>query len=225
MGRERKSTDRDLSEPPLNLSDWSLSPLDESYRSYEARIVKADGPNQTTLILKAPDSETEQRFLIDTARHVLLKVESFDGNKLTSTLTLSDFVQLAGSWWARRVTTTDSKQQKTAETTLEIKSLAANKYSERIATELKAKSRVQFLRLPLPKLSDARQHVADGSAGFDDRIVMMLHDAWLQQWDDMLGQLDAIEKSAVDKPGVHWIRPMILQTIRRNEEARQALAR
>lgn len=221
LGRERKSTDRDLSVTLLNLSDWSLSPLDEGYRRYEARVVKADAPNQTMLILKAPDSESEQRFLIDTARHVLLKIESFDGGKLTSTVTYSDFVEVAGSWWARGVTTTDSKQRKTAETTLDIKSLPAGKYAERIAAELNAKSRVLFLRLPLPKLNDARQHVADGSAGFDDRIVMMLHDARLQQWDDMLGQLDAIEKSAVDKPGVRWIRPMILQTIRRNDEARR----
>ena len=221
LGRVRKSIDRDLSTPPLDLSDWSLSPLDETYRSYEAQIVRAGAPNQTTLILKAPSSESEQRFLIDTARHVLLKVESFDTGKLASTVTYSDFVEVAGSWWARRVTTTNSKQQKTAETTLDIKSLSAGKYAERIAAESKAKARVQFLNLPLPKLNDAQQRVADGSAGFDDRIVMMLHDASLQQWDQMLGQLDAIEQAAVDKPGVRWIRPMILQTIRRNDEARQ----
>ncbi len=109
----------------------------------------------------------------------------------------------------------------TAETTLEIKSLATDKFGQRIAAELKAKSRVQFLHLPLPKLSDARPRHGRRMAGFDDWIVMMLHDAWLHEWDDMLGQLDAIEKSAVDKPGVRWIRPMILQTIRRNDEARK----
>ncbi len=226
LGRVRKSIDRDLSAPPLDLSDWSLSPLDVAYRAYQAHVVKADAPNQVVLVLRVKGSDAEQRFLIDTKRHVLLKIETVNKKEMTSTVSFTDFVEIAGSWWARRVTTTDSKQRKIGETSLDIKSLAADKYNARMATELTAKDRVQFLHLPLVRFKDAQQHVADGSASFDDRIVMMLHDAYLQQWDAMLSQLDAIEKAAagnpgVAKPGVHWIRPMILQTIRRNDESRQ----
>ena len=196
LGRTRKSVDRDLATPPLELSDWSLSQLDEAYRGYEAHVVKADAPDRAVLVLTIKNnSDFEQRFTIDTARHVLVKIETLDKGKVTSTTSFTDFVEIAGSWWARKVTTVDAKERKTGETTLDIKALAADKFSERIDAELAAKPRVQFVQLPLPKLKDARQRVADGSAGFDDRIVMMLYDASLQQWDELLKQLDAVEKA------------------------------
>ncbi|HEV3417772.1 MAG TPA: VIT domain-containing protein, partial [Pirellulales bacterium] len=223
LGRTRKSVERDLTDLPLALSDWSISPLNEAYRGYEAKVAKADAQDQVTLILNTKGSQFEQRFLIDTARHVLLKNETFDQGKLTGSVEFTEFNEVAGSWWARRVTTIDSKRRKTAETNLEVVALAPAKYAERIDAELAAKLQVQFLRLPFAKLKDARQRVADGSAGFDDRIVMMLHDASLQQWDELLKQLEAVEKAAVDKPGVRWLRTIVLQTIRRNEEDRQRL--
>ncbi len=43
--------------------------------------------------------------------------------------------------------------------------------------ELAAKAIVQFVHLPFVKLKVARQKVADGSAGFDDRLAMILHNA------------------------------------------------
>ena len=169
------------------------------------------------------NSDFEQRFTIDTARHVLVQIETLDKGKVTSTTTFTDFVQLAGGWWARKITTIDAKERKTGETKLDIAALAADKFSARIDTELAAKPHMQFLQVPLPKLKDARQRVADGSAGIDDRIVMMLYDASLQQWDELLKQLAAIEKAAADKPGTRWLRPILLATMRRNEEARQRL--
>ena len=223
LGRTRKSIDRDLSTPQLSLSDLSLSPLDEAYRNYEARVVKADAPDQAVLVLKPKNSDYELRLTIDTTRHVLLKMESFEKGKVTSTTAYSDFVQIAGTWWARHTEVTDAKGRKIGETKLDITALAPAKYAERIDAELTAKPRVQFLHVPLPKFNDAQQRVADGSAGFDDRVVMMLHDAALQQWDELLKQLDAIEKAAADKPGIPWLRTILLTTIRRNEEARQRL--
>ena len=44
----------------------------------------------------------------------------------------------------------------------------------------------QFLHLPGPTFKVARQHVADGSADFDDRITMMLYNCLIQQWDEVL---------------------------------------
>src|SRR5260221_10869789 len=99
LGRTRKSIDRDLSTPQFCLSDLSLSPLDEAYRNYEARVAKADAPDESVLILKPKNSDYELRLTIDSSRHVLLKMESFEKDKLTGTTTYSDFAQIAGTWW------------------------------------------------------------------------------------------------------------------------------
>ena len=148
LGRSRASAAQELKTPPLGLGDWSLTLLDEGYPGYEAKIEKTDQPNQVVLILTAPKSEDNEplqiepaaagdernefrstgasgaRLTIDTARHVLLKVENFDHGKLTSSSTYSDFVELGGSWWARRMTSFDDKARKTAETTLDVQLLA-----------------------------------------------------------------------------------------------------
>jgi Flp pilus assembly protein TadD len=80
---------------------------------------------------------------------------------------------------------------------------------------------VQFVRLPFVTLKVARQKVADGSAGFDDRLAMILNNANLQQWDELWKHVDAAEQLAADKPGVRWLRTILLATVRRNDEARQ----
>jgi autotransporter-associated beta strand protein len=222
LGRTRKSCPGDLKTPPLGLGDYSLAPLHDTYRSYKAKV-EAAGDNQARLVLTQKGSRVEQRFLIDTARHVLLKIESVDDGKVTSTTTFSDFVEIGRSWWARSIVTVDAKRRTTSETKLEITSLGKDKYDARIKAEIAAKPQAAFLHLPGPALKVAQQHVADGSAGFDDRITMMLYNCLLQQWDEVLKQLDAAEKLAADKPGVRWIRTVVLQTMRRNDETRQRL--
>jgi hypothetical protein len=222
LGRSRKAYSGDLKTPPFDLADSSLSPLHEAFRNYRATIAPA-GENKSTLILKPKGSKTEIHFLIDTARHVVLKQESIEDGKVVSTTTFSEFVELGGSWWARTVTTADGKGRKTSETKLEISSLAQEKYRARVNDELAAKPHVQFLRLPGPTLKVARQHVANGTASFEDFITMMLYNSLIQQWDELLKQLEAAERLTVDKPGVQWIRTVILQSIRRNNEARLRL--
>ncbi len=222
LGRARPSVERDLATPPLALNDWSLSPLNETYHTSIARVEKA-GEHQAKLILSTAGSPFEQRFTIDTDKHVVVRLESFNDGKLTGAISYSDFVEAAGSWWATRSVTTDDKQRKTATTTYDVKELAKDKYDEQMKVELSLLQKVQILRQPVPRLKDARQRVADGSATFDDRVVMVLYNCQLQQWDEVLKQLDAAEKLAADKPGVRWLRTMVEIVRRRNEEARGRL--
>ena len=180
------------------------------------------------LVLEQKDAKDAKgrrvaEFTIDSAKHVLVKLEWFADGKPTSTTMFGEFAEVAGSWWPKKSTTTDAKGRKTSETTFEIQSLGKDQYSQRIAAELAAKPKVQFLRLPFVKLKVARQKVADGSAGFDDRLTMIMNNAQLQQWDEMWKQVDAAEKLTADTPGVRWLRTILLATIRRNEEARQRL--
>jgi predicted Zn-dependent protease len=222
LGRARKSVSGDLKTPPLDLADYSMSPLHRAMRHWDANVEPA-GENQTRLILNARGSKSQQRFLIDTSRHVLLKSEQLEGGKVTSSTTFEDFVEVAGSWWARRVTTIDEKVRTTSQTRLKITPVETELYHVRVSSELAAKPQVQLLHLPGPTLEVARQHAMNGSADFTDRVALILYNCNVQQWDEVFKQVEAAEKLAKEKPGVRWLRTMILQTARRNDEARKRL--
>ena len=223
LGRTRKSIDRDLKTPPLELADYSLSAIHQQYGNNSKAKVEPAGENQVKLTITFNNSTGERRLLIDTARHVVLNEETYSDGKLIGTTAYSDFVEVGGSWWARDVLGTNDKGQKTSEFKLDVKLMAPDAYAGRIKEELAAKPQVQFLQVPGVSLKTARQRVADGSAGFDDRITMILEACLLQQWDELFPQLEAAEKLAADKPGVRWVRTVILTAIRRNEEARKRL--
>ena len=222
LGRNRASVASELKSPPLGLADFSLSPLFQTYFWYTAQI-EPDGDNRVKLVLTNKNDTSQVRFTIDTARHVVLNRTTHSEGKLVDQTTYSDFVEAAGSWWATKIVTTDEQGRPTSETRLEIDVFTKEKYVERIAVELAAKPTVQFIHYPTVPLRAARETVVDGSAKFDDRLTMVLYNAQLQQWDEMWKHVDSIETLAVDKPGIRWVRTILLATIRRNEEAMQRL--
>lgn len=222
LGRRRAAVDADRQHPPLGLSDFSLTALHETYYHYSAKLEPA-GENRTWLILRHESSQSLERFLIDTARHVVLEREYHHANKKLSTTKFDDFLEIDGRWWARKVTQHDDRNRLTSQTVMTLEPLTAEQFQQRMNVELTPLPTVQFVTLPTLTLKKARQDVADGRAGFDAHLRMAIHFASLQQWDDMLKHVSAIEAQAVDKPGVRWLRPLIYAAIRRNEEARQAL--
>ncbi|MDB5385309.1 MAG: Vault protein inter-alpha-trypsin, partial [Planctomycetaceae bacterium] len=219
LGRVRPTQKTDFLALPLGLYDSSLTALHESMPNYRARVQPA-GENLVKLILTIPNSTFEQHFTIDTAKHVLVKQEAFDEGKLTGTTAYSDFVQIAGSWWARKSLITDAKGQKIGENNWDVQARTQGQYQQLLDVELSAMPRVQLIHLPFVKLKTARQKATDGSAGFDDQLRMIMHTASLQQWDDLLKHVTAIEKLQLNKPGVRWLRPLIYAAIRRNNEGR-----
>ncbi|MEI8020033.1 MAG: hypothetical protein WCH39_17650, partial [Schlesneria sp.] len=223
LGRYRASVPYELKSPPLGLADFSLSPLFQGYFWYTPQI-EPDGNNRATLVLTHKNDTTQIRFTIDTARHVVLSRSTHTEGHLVDQTTYSEFVEAAGSWWATNIVTSDAQGRTTSETRLEIDVLTKAKYAERMAAELAAKPTVQFIHYPTVPLRVARQKVADGSATFDDRLTMVLQNAQSQQWDEMWKHVDAIEKLAADKPGIRWLRTILLGAIRRNEEAIQGIA-
>ena len=55
-----------------------MSPLDLAYAGYSVQL-KPEGEHRTLLVLKHPSSpHNEIRILVDTARHVILKIENAD---------------------------------------------------------------------------------------------------------------------------------------------------
>lgn len=221
LGQQRTATDTDRSQPPLGLNDFSLTPLHHTYHHYAASLQPA-GENQTWLVLDHKDSKGTDRWLIDTARHVLRRRESLSDGKRVLTVVFDDFVEIEGRWWARKVTQTDDRDRVVSQTEYTLQALSAEQFQQRMTTELAILPQVQFVTSPLVSLKKARQAVADGRASFDDHWRMLVHQFSLQQWDEVDKHLSAIEALAVNKPGVRWLRIAINGSTRRKNEARLA---
>ncbi len=222
LGRKRPAAVSDIAPTVLGLDDGSVVALHEQFRDYSARV-EAAGANLAKLILSMKKSSRAEHFWIDTARQVLVKQESFDDGQVTASVTFEDFVEVAGSRWARKSTRFDNTGARISETTFDVQGLSKARHNERMNELLTARPSVQFIQLPFVSLKVARQKAVDGSAAFDDRLAMILWNAQLQQWDELWKHVDAVEKLADGKPGVRWIRTRLQSIIRRHEECRERL--
>ena len=170
---------------------------------------------------RAPGHEI--RWLIDTERKVLLKSEYVHENKVTSTTTFSDFVEVAGMWWAQSVDTVDADGKRVSLTTQKISALSQADAEKRIEQELSERPQILFVDEPLPSVIEARQHVAENTAKFEDRITLMLHFATTQQWERVQANFDAAATLAEGKEGLDFLRKAVLDIRRRHEELQQQL--
>ncbi len=219
LGRVRTSQTNELETPPLPLSDYSLSSLVETFRTWTASVENVD-EKTSRIVLVLPGTEQRQILTIDTDRHVLVKLEQLNGRQPGVVTTFEDFVEVGGTWWSRHIQMFDAQGRRVFDTVLNIQQHDPAKFQERMAQLLNEKSAVQFLRSPAPGLAKARQRVVDASATFEDRIIMILHYARLQQWEEMWKHVDAVETLATNKSGVRWIRTILQVLTRRHEEAR-----
>ena len=228
LGRLRKSEPRDLTQPPLNLAGNVMASLERSYWTYRPSIKRSmsgrsTGENQTlaTLILKHPtNKDFELHFTIDTGRDVLVKTENLQKGKVTSSSVLSEFVQVAGTWWATRIETFNKDGKRTSVTTQKFRNVRPDEFQRRTNLALTGRNKVRFLKMPLPELDEAKKARDDGKATFEDQIVLMLHFAASQQWDRVAEHLEAAEKLSNGMPGMFWLRNVFLQAARRHEELR-----
>ncbi len=208
--------------PNLNLVDFSQQSLHEYLQTFTAKV-ESPAADQKLLILTNTEGTYVRRFLIDTKRGVLLKSEDENAGELQSVTTFTDFVERGGMWWAQTVRVFGPKEELYRETKFEIQELEASKFDERFVVEQDQRDQVLFIKRPFPKRSEVRQRIANGAADVTDRMAQILAYCETQEWELLLEQLTALEKAAVDKPGVRWIRTLVFSTIRRHEEARQRL--
>ena len=102
----------------------------ENTRTYMPTLEK-QGKDRTLLILKHESSPLhETRLLIDTARHVVLSIESRYKDKTTGTTKFEDFVEVAGSWSAQRIETIGEDGKRQSLTTQAIKTVAAKEFDQ-----------------------------------------------------------------------------------------------
>ena len=221
LGRLRKSTAKELAGPPLGLSGYTLGSLERTYYNYKA-TVQPHGDNHKLLILKHRDNpESEVRVTIDIKRHVITKMETMQHGKKTHTTTFGDFGRWADAWWAGSIEQTDAEGRRNSLITQTFKTLNKGRFDLRIKAELAARSTAQFIHEPLVSVKDAKQHIADGKAAFDDQLAMLLYFSQTQQWERALKHLAAAEELAKDKPGMRHVRTSVLNMARRREEAKK----
>ncbi|HJT77207.1 MAG TPA: hypothetical protein VJ739_08395 [Gemmataceae bacterium] len=223
LGRLRTAVADEARTPPLDLADFSLTPLDQAYPQYAATVENPAG-DRAVLVLRsdgAPASEI--RITVDTARHVVLQIEHRAHGKPTMTVKFNDFVQAAGCWWAGKVETLDDHGRRTTLVTQTVKELPAEAYRQRLAKERAAADAVLFLHEPLPRVTDAKRALQAGKAGFEDQFALLRHFAASQQWTRAREHLDKAEALAAGKPGLRWLHDAFLNASRRHEELKGRL--
>jgi tetratricopeptide (TPR) repeat protein len=222
LGRLRKSQPEDLKRTPLAVASFSQAALHEVSAGYDVEVQKQG--DRTIILLSVKQQPTSQiRHTIDSQRNVLLSTERLATGDVTSRTVYGPYEKVAGLWWPLGQETFDAKGRRTAVVTAAVKELAAAPFEARFKAELSMRDKSQFITEPLPSVRKAEVAVDDGSAGFEDRLILLLRSSWIQKWDDVLAQLEHLEKLAPNKDGLRWVRASVLKAARRNEDVRQLL--
>ncbi len=210
LGRVREATPADLRHPPAGLSTHLTQTLERTYAAHTVTL-KPQGDTRTLIVLKHPTSPAnETHFLVDTERHVVLRYESRQHDKTTSSTRYEDFVQVAGAWWATRIEAFNKDGERTSRQTLKFTELDKETFSGRMARQLRHRARAQLLSEPVP----------DEEASFDDRMTLAIHFALIQNWPRVLEHLEAAEALAEGMQGMRWVRNAVLDQSRQREELR-----
>lgn len=218
LGRVRKSVPEDARES-LSTGYFSFGQgLHTAYPEHNVEISAAG--DLRVLTLTHPNSPTQsERIFIDSTKKIAVKVETLKDGKVTSSTTYSDPVQVQGAWWPRKTESVDEKGRITSTTTLTMTELTDEAFARRNAEEMAIRNECQLLQHPVPTVEEAETAVKDGSAGFEDRLVLIVRSSQIQKWDEAFRQLEELEEVVGDKAGRHWIRLEIQNAARRSAEA------
>jgi tetratricopeptide (TPR) repeat protein len=217
LGRQRESVAADLSKPPVGLPGFMLQSLEQFYPAYRPTMSTLDD-GQVVLTLAALDeANTELVYRIDSDRNVVLSMEYRVGGDVTSTVRYDAFQEVAGAWWPGKTETMDAEGRLTSRTTDVLVSLLSDEYSAAMASQLENRRLVQFIAEPLPTLPAAKRAFRAGKADFNDQLVLVGDYVSREQWDQEWERLADAERLAKDKPGVRWIRDLLLSASRRHE--------
>ena len=218
LGRRRPA---DLEEDrfafPLDLGDLSLGSIADSLRHLDVVQLKTRKGAQASLVL---GSKTEpgvrHEYLIDTGRQVVLEIKNRRDGEVASSISFSDFVELGGCWWARKVEhrDRDGKLSRRISRTLMLR--GEDEFAAELEGALAPGSEVVFIRGSLPAVEQAKA----GEPSFETAFALFNGFAESQRWDRAGVQFDAMSEFAGEKRGLEFLQLRFLGMKRRNEEAR-----
>lgn len=218
LGRVRKAEPEDQRKS-LSTGYYTFGRgLHVSYSEYDVSI-KAEGDIRI-LTLSHPDSPKNiQRISIDVTKKIAVRIESEQDGRTKSVTTYGEPVEIQGAWWPTKIESVDGEGRVTSRTIVKFTELTGEAFAKRHTEELSIREKTQVLRHPMPTIEEAETAEADGSADFEDRLVLIVRSAQIQKWEEVFKQLSELEEIVGDKAGRHWIRLEILKTARRNAEA------
>lgn len=222
LGRVRKSKPDDLKNTTFALAPWSKTPLHEAFLNYDTEVRK-QGDRAILLLSLRDRPESQIRLTIDSTRNVVLSAEHSSDGEVTSRTDYGQYEKIADFWWPTSKEQFDHKGRRISVDRYSVKTLDVDPFSKRFDEESLLREKVQFIREPLPSLRKAEVAAKDGSAGFEERLVLLLRSSWNQQWEDVLTQLEYLEKLAAGKAGLRWVRSSVMRAARKNEDVRQQL--
>lgn len=205
--------------------------LTELLAGYDAANVVIERPAEGQVLVIAtsePDEEedpVQTRVLIDTRRKVILAAENRLSGKTISTRKFSDHVEVAGRFWPGQEEWLDGEGRRQSLTKITIKSHNVDEFNARMKAELAGLESSLSLTLPLPTLTAAKQAPLKlGRIRVEDHLVLLLHFAASQQWEQVHEQLKQCELLAPGKNWTAWLRLYVLSLSRRGEEEKKHLA-
>ncbi len=223
LGRVRAGKPTDLTAYSVTSGDYSFDSLERAYAAYNVAVDK-QADDRVLLTMSLPNNDSYQiRFLIDTNRNVLLRTSVTSDGKPGSSTVFSDFVQVAGTWWATRIETFDNQERRSNAIKVTVAELSADKIAAAIDQQLQPRKQAILLEEPLPSVRVAKQQLLDNKADFNTHLPLMAYHAATQQWDEVNKAFEAFAKSTGDKPGLRWIRDSVNQISRRHDELRKRL--
>lgn len=209
---------------PLPLNDFSTKSLIYRYMAhYQARSeIKSKG--QAELILEyAENTKHSTHILIDTDRNVIIRIWEVSEGKIASQIEFDQFQELAGSWWATRVTSLNFDGKITSKTDLKVNVLNSDEAAKIWGTVEKAKADSILISVPLPDITEAKKASANGNPTAEQLLSLVSHFATTQQWDKAGSYFDQLRKQIGSKTGFRYIDLEFLAASRRNEETRKKI--
>ena len=223
-GRVRPADERDRSLRTVSVAAYTQQPLHEAFPAATAEI---DSRGENAVVIKLTYRDTDPpggvRLTIDPAKRLVTRVATFNGDKVTGVTTYDEPVEIAGAWWPTQVVVHDADGAVVYTTAYEIAARTPDEFAGRMADELQPREHVLFIELPFVDVDTAKQKVADGSAGFNEHLAVLLHFTLSQQWDRVRERLASIEQLAGDKPLIPWLQAAIWANADDLESIRQLM--
>lgn len=222
LGRVRPAEEGDAGAWPEPFP-WYFGDVLRGYAEHDARLEAGEGGR---VLVHLSDERYPGRVLvleIDPGRALLVETRQHVDGELVSRLTFDDFREVGGVWWPGVARTWHADQAASTETRIEVEALDGAGLGERAARDLAFRERAILTGPDVDDVPVAKQAVAGGDAGFEERWALLRHHAATQRWKLAAPHFAAIEAMHAGKPGLALLRATLLQASRRNDELRALL--
>ena len=220
LARRHPVGEADVRYAPLPINEYFMTSIERTFGAWEPTVEPRD---EDRVLLTCVQGSKVRRFLIDTARRVILQEQRLSNGKLTAKVHYGGFQEHAGCWWATSAITTDAEGRRTRELNVAITPLDADAFAKRLDVEKAGLDKAIMLQEPMPDVAAAKQAVADATATIEHRLILLAYYAGTQRWDLADAQLKAAELPAGERSGPVWIRDAFLRMSRRRAELNDRL--